>query len=92
VNTESTNVGTRFTADPENTEMSALIKLDEFRLIDSTNTELTFDSRNERRTLVNSTGELFKSLKCQAKKEEKDERLTRKKSKREKGRKNNARE
>lgn len=65
VDAEGSDVGTGLTADPENTEVSVIIKLDQLALVDGSNTELTLDGRDQRGTLeeragqgLESTGEL----------------------------------
>ncbi len=44
-----------FAGDPEHGEIPLLIDLQKFRLVDGTDTELTLDSRNQRRPLEKST-------------------------------------
>lgn len=43
VNTESTDIGTRFTADPENTKMPVIVELEKLALMDGSNTKLALD-------------------------------------------------
>jgi len=62
VNTHGTDISTSLTRDPEDTKVALLIVLNELGLIDGTDTELTLDGRDKRRTLVASTSELLKSL------------------------------
>lgn len=61
VNTECSDVGTSLTADPENTEVSVVVELDELALVDGSDTELTLDGRDQRGTLEKRTGEGLKS-------------------------------
>jgi hypothetical protein len=61
VNTECSDVGTSLTADPEDTEVSVVIELDELALVDGSDTELTLDGRDQRRTLEKRTGKGLKS-------------------------------
>jgi hypothetical protein len=57
VNTESTDVGTSLTADPEDTEVALIVELVQLALVDGTDTELTLDGRDQGRTLEKSTSE-----------------------------------
>jgi hypothetical protein len=57
VNTESTDVGTSLTADPEDTEVALIVELVQLALVDGTDTELTLDGRDQGRTLEESTSE-----------------------------------
>jgi len=59
VNTKSSNVGTGFTADPEDSEVTVIVEFDELTVVDGTDTKLTFDGRDERRSLEESSGEGF---------------------------------
>ena len=61
VNTECSDVGTSLTADPEDTEVSVVIELDELALVNGSDTELTLDGRDQRGTLEERTGEGLKS-------------------------------
>jgi hypothetical protein len=61
VNTESTDVGTSLTADPEDTKVTLVIELVQLALVDGTDTELTLDSRDERRTLEERTSQGLQS-------------------------------
>lgn len=61
VNTECSDVGTSLTADPEDTEVSVVVELDELALVDGSDTELTLDGRDQRRALEQSTGEGLES-------------------------------
>jgi len=58
---ESTDVGTGLTGDPDNSEVSLLIVLDELQVIDSPDTELLLDSGDQWWPLEAGTGELLKS-------------------------------
>jgi hypothetical protein len=61
VNTEGTDVGTSLTADPEDTEVTLVVELVVLALVDGTDTELTLDSRDQRGTLEERTGEGLQS-------------------------------
>jgi hypothetical protein len=61
VNTECSDVGTSLTADPEDTEVTIVVELDELALVDGSDTELTLDGRDQRRTLEERTGEGLES-------------------------------
>jgi hypothetical protein len=56
VDTESTDIGTSLTADPENTEVALIVKLVQVALVDGTDTELALDGRNQGRALEQRTG------------------------------------
>jgi len=58
---ESTDVGTGLTGDPDNSEVSLLIVLDELQVIDSPDAELLLDSGDQWWPLEAGTGELLKS-------------------------------
>lgn len=45
------NVCAGFTADPENTEMTVVVKLDQLALIDGADAQLSLDGRDDRRSL-----------------------------------------
>lgn len=57
VDAEGTNIRSSFTADPEDTEVTIIVEFDQLGLVDGADTELTFDGRDERRPLEQSTGE-----------------------------------
>jgi hypothetical protein len=61
VNTESTDVGTSLTADPEDTKVTLVVELVELALVDGTDTELTLDGRDERGTLEERTSQGLQS-------------------------------
>jgi hypothetical protein len=61
MDTQSSNVGTGFAADPENGEMPVVVELVQLALVDSSDTELSFDGGDERRSLEESSGEGLKS-------------------------------
>jgi hypothetical protein len=61
VDAEGSNVGTSLAADPEDTEVTIIVELDELALVDGSDTELTLDGRNQRGTLEERTGEGFES-------------------------------
>lgn len=61
VHAESTDVGSGLAAHPEHAELPLIVKLVQLALVDGSNTELTLDSRNERRSLEKSSGEGLKS-------------------------------
>ena len=57
VHAKRTNVGAGLTRHPEDTKVALLIELQELRLVDGTDTELTLDRRNERGTLEEGAGQ-----------------------------------
>jgi hypothetical protein len=59
VNAKCTNVCSSLAANPEDTQVSLIIKLVKFALVDGSDTQLTLDSRNERRSLEKSTSQSF---------------------------------
>ena len=61
MDTERTNVRASFARDPEDSEVALLVELEELRLIDSPDTELTLDSRDERGSLEECAGECLDS-------------------------------
>jgi hypothetical protein len=61
VHAEGTDVGSGFAADPEDTELPLVVKLVEVALVDGTDTKLTLDGRDQRRTLEKRTGEGLES-------------------------------
>lgn len=61
VDTECTDISTSLTAYPEDTEMALVVELVVLALVDSTDTELTLDGRNQRRTLEERTSEGLQS-------------------------------
>jgi hypothetical protein len=60
VDTECTDVGTSLARNPEDTELSLIVELVEVALVDGSDTELSLDGRDERRTLEESTSEGLK--------------------------------
>jgi hypothetical protein len=62
VYTKGTDVGTGLAADPENTQMTIVVELDELALVNRTDTQLTLNSRNQRRTLKKGTGKRLEGL------------------------------
>lgn len=57
VDAEGSDVGTSLAADPEDTEVTVIVKLDELALVDGSDTELALDGRDQRGTLEERTGE-----------------------------------
>jgi hypothetical protein len=55
VNAESTNICTSFTANPEDAEMSVIVKFIELALVNRSDTKLTLDGGDQRRALEQST-------------------------------------
>lgn len=55
MNTESPDVGTRLTSDPEDGKMALVVEFVVFGLVDGSNTELALDGRDQWRTLQEST-------------------------------------
>lgn len=62
VDAESTDVGTGLAANPEDTEVAVVVKLDELGLVHGTDTKLALDGRDQRGTLEQGTGELLEGL------------------------------
>jgi hypothetical protein len=62
MDTEGTNVSTSLTVNPDDTQISLLIVIEEVELVDVSHTELLLDSRDKRRSLETGTLERFKSL------------------------------
>jgi hypothetical protein len=63
MNTQSTHVSTGLTAGPENSQVTLVVKFEKLRLVNGSHTKLSLNSRNQRRSLEQSTG---KVLKCAA--------------------------
>lgn len=61
MDTESPNVCSRFAADPKHTKVPFIIELIKLALVNSSNTELTLDSRNQWWALEKGTGQSLKS-------------------------------
>lgn len=59
VHAESTDVGSSFAAYPEHTKLSLIVKLVKLALVDRSDTQLSLDSRDERRSLEESTSKGF---------------------------------
>lgn len=57
VHTECSDVSTGLAADPEDTEVTVVVELDELRLVDGPDTELTLDGRNQGGSLEQGTSE-----------------------------------
>jgi hypothetical protein len=61
VDAKSTDISTSLAADPEDTEVAVIVKLNQLALVDRSDTELTLDGRNKRGALEQSTGESLES-------------------------------
>lgn len=61
VDTESTDVGTSLTADPEDTEVALVVELVVLALVNGTDTELALDGRDKRGALEERTGQGLQS-------------------------------
>mmetsp|Transcript_10808 Transcript_10808/g.17906 ORF Transcript_10808/g.17906 Transcript_10808/m.17906 type:complete len:230 (-) Transcript_10808:152-841(-) len=61
VDTEGTNVGSRFTFDPKDTEISLGIKFQKFGIVNGSYAQLSLDSRNEGRSLKERSRQCFDS-------------------------------
>ena len=57
---KSSDVRASFTADPEDTEVTVIVELDQLALVDGSDTQLSLDGRNERRSLEQCAGQSFK--------------------------------
>ena len=62
MNAKGPHVGSSFAAHPEDAHVASLIILNKFNLIDSSNTKLLLDSRNERWALEAGTRERVQSF------------------------------
>jgi hypothetical protein len=61
MNTQGSDVRSGLTRDPEDTEVSFLVVLEHLGFVDRSDTELTLDGRDERRSLEEGTGEGFET-------------------------------
>jgi hypothetical protein len=61
VNTEGSNISTSLAADPEDTEVSVVVELDELALVNGSDTKLTLDGRDQRGALEERTGKGLES-------------------------------
>jgi hypothetical protein len=57
VHTECSDVGAGLAADPEDTEVTVVVELDELRLVDGSDTELTLNGRDQGGSLEQGTSE-----------------------------------
>jgi hypothetical protein len=55
MHTESSDIGSGFTRNPENSKVTLLIILEKSRFMDGTNTQTALDGRDQRRTLIQGT-------------------------------------
>jgi len=62
MDTEGSNISSSFARNPEDSHVSLLVILDELALIDSSNSEFLLDSRDEWRSLEDSSSECLQSL------------------------------
>ena len=62
VHAEGTDVCSGFAANPKNGQMSVVVELNQFQIVDGTDTELTFNGGNEWGTLEEGTGKGFQGL------------------------------
>lgn len=60
MDTESSDIGSGFTAHPENTQVAVVVELDNSAFVDGTDTKLTLNGGNQRGPLKKSTGQGFK--------------------------------
>jgi hypothetical protein len=61
VDTEGTDVGSGLARNPEDTELSLVVKLVQLALVDGSDTELSLDGTDQRRTLEKSSSQSLKS-------------------------------
>jgi len=61
MDTEGTDVGSGLTRDPQNTEVSLFIVLNELELVDLSDSQFLLDSGNQRGSLETGSGELVES-------------------------------
>jgi hypothetical protein len=59
VHAKSSDIGTGLAADPEYTEMSVIVELVELVLMDGSDTQLSLDGGDKRRSLEQSTRQCF---------------------------------
>ncbi len=59
---KSTNVGTSFATDPEDTHISLLVVVEELAFVDSSHSELLLDGRDQWRSLEDGTDQAQQSL------------------------------
>lgn len=57
MHTKCSDICSCLAADPEDTEMALIVELQEFEFVNGTDTQLTLDSRDQRRTLEERTGQ-----------------------------------
>lgn len=62
MDTESSDVSSSLTTDPENAEISALVVLNDLALIDSSHSQLLLHSGDQRGSLEDSSSQLFEGL------------------------------
>jgi len=62
MDTEGSNISSSFARNPEDSHVSLLVILDELALIDGSNSEFLLDSRDEWRSLEDSSSECLQSL------------------------------
>ena len=58
---ERSNVRSSFARDPEDGEMTVVVEFDEVALVDGSDSQLSLDGGNERRSLEECSGERFES-------------------------------
>jgi hypothetical protein len=58
MDTKSTDIGSSFAGNPEDTEISLFIVLNEFQFVNFSNSQFLLDSRNQRRSLETGSGKL----------------------------------
>ena len=61
MDTEGTDVGSGLTGDPQNTEVSLFIVLNQLELIDLSDSQFLLDSGNQRGSLETGSGKLVES-------------------------------
>ena len=61
MNTQGSDVGSSLTRDPKDTEVSFLVVLEHLGFVDRSDTELTLDGRDQRRSLEEGSGEGFET-------------------------------
>lgn len=62
MDTKRPNVSSRFAADPEDTKVTVIVELNKFALVDSPDTQLSLDSRNQRGPLEQGTRQRLEGL------------------------------
>ncbi|KAH3665433.1 hypothetical protein OGAPHI_003617 [Ogataea philodendri] len=60
MHTQSSHIGTSLAGSPENTQTTLVVELKELRVVNGSHSQLSLDSRNQRRSLEQCTGQTIK--------------------------------